>query len=113
AQVYAGSNFEQDTATNDTYHSWGAQASASLVSDKMTNTMGMAHDEGNGYRYNTAFHSNRLFYEHRNTLNKKNELEAFGAYSRNSFGANGYYSTPGDKESEETVETALGSLAWI
>ena len=111
AQAYAGTSFQKDTANGDMYYGWGAQAAASLVSGKQTNTIALAHDEGNGYRYNTAYKSNKIFYQNRTQLGN-NSLEAFGVYSRNDFGANGYYSAPGDKESKEAVETVLGSVGY-
>jgi iron complex outermembrane receptor protein len=111
ARVYAGSSFQKDTASGATYYGWGAQAEASLVSGSQTNTIALSHDEGNGYRYNTAYKSNKLFYQNHTTLGR-NSLEAFGIYSRNDFGANGYYSAPGDKESKEAVETVLGSVGY-
>lgn len=113
AQVYAGSSFKTDTATGDTYYGWGAQASASLGNEKQSNILSFAHDEGNGYRHNTAYNAYRLYYQNKIIINAKNELDAMGGYEYNTFGANGYYSSPGDKESKETTQTALGSIKYI
>lgn len=112
AQVYAGSNLQTDTASGDTYYGWGAQASASFAGKKQGHTLSVAHDEGNGYRYNTAFKATRLFYQNRIVLNSKNSIDAMGAYIHNDFGANGYYAAPKDAESVETVQTAIGSIAY-
>jgi iron complex outermembrane receptor protein len=112
AQVYAGSSMEQDSATGDTYYNYGAQASAAWTGKGQAHILSLAHDEGNGYRYNTAYNSNRLFYQNHITLNAKNSIEATGGYIANAFGANGYYSAPGDANSTETVHTALGSIAY-
>lgn len=112
AQVYGGSNLQTDTASSDTYYGWGAQASAALVGKHQQHTFSAAHDRGNGYRYNTAFETYRLFYQNRFELNAKNAIEAMGGYIQNHFGANSYYAAPGDKESEETVQTAIGSIQY-
>ncbi len=111
-QIYVGSSFKTDTATGETYYGWGAQASASLGSEKVSNIFSIAHDEGNGYRHNTAFNAYRLFYQNKTSINAKNEIDAMGGYEYNTFGANGYYSAPGDAESKETTQTALGSLRY-
>jgi len=112
AQVYAGSSFKTDTASGDTYLGWGAQASAALAAKNQSHIFSAAHDEGNGYRYNTAYDAYRLFYQNQVKLNDKNSIEAMGGYISNSFGGNGYYAAPADAESEESVETATGSIAW-
>lgn len=112
AQVYAGSSFKTDTASGDTYLGWGAQAAAALAAKNQSHIFSIAHDEGNGYRYNTAYDAYRLFYQNQIKLNDKNSIEAMGGYISNSFGGNGYYAAPADAESEEAVETAMGSITW-
>lgn len=112
AQVYAGSNLQTDTASGDTYYGWGAQASASFAGKQQSHILSVAHDEGNGYRYNTAYKATRLFYQNRIVLNSKNSIDAMGAYIHNDFGANGYYAAPVDANSTETVQTAMGSIAY-
>ncbi len=112
AQVYAGSNLQTDTASGDTYYGWGAQASASFAGKQQSHILSVAHDEGNGYRYNTAYKATRLFYQNRIVLNSKNSIDAMGAYIHNDFGANGYYAAPVDANSTETVQTAIGSIAY-
>ncbi len=112
AQVYAGSGLNTDTATGDIYYGWGAQASGTLAGKNQGHTFSIAHDEGNGYRHNTAYNAYRLFYQNRIEINSKNRIEAMGGYINNSFGANGYYSAPKDAESKETVQTVLGSIAY-
>ena len=112
AQVYAGSNLQTDTASGDTYYGWGAQASASFAGKKQGHILSVAHDEGNGYRYNTAYKATRLFYQNRIVLNSKNSIDAMGAYIHNDFGANGFYAAPVDANSTETVQTAMGSIAY-
>lgn len=112
AQAYAGSNFTQDTATGETYSGWGAQASAALAGKNQSHILSVAHDEGNGYRYNTAYSTYRLFYQNRTTINSKNSIEAMGGYINNDFGANGFYAAPADAEATEKVQTALGSIKY-
>ena len=112
AQVYAGSSFQSDTATGKNYYGAGAQASASLAGKHHAHNLSLSADEGNGYRHNTAFQSRKVFYHGTVATGKRGNFEALGAFTKNKFGANGFYSTPGDKESEEAVETILGSIGY-
>jgi Outer membrane cobalamin receptor protein len=112
ARIYAGSSMQTDTSNGDTYYGWGVQASGSIARKKHAHTLSVAHDEGNGYRYNTAFDAYRLFYQNKITLSKKSTIDAMGGFIHNEFGANGYYSSPGDVNSVETVQTATGSIRY-
>lgn len=112
AQVYAASNIKTDSTTGNTYYGWGAQASASLAGKKQGHVFSIAHDEGNGYRYNTGFNAYRLYYQNKFELDKKNSIEAMGGYIYNDFGAKGFYSAPKDANSKETVQTAMGNIAY-
>lgn len=112
AQAYTGSSFKEDTATGDTYIGWGAQASTALTGEKMTHILSYGHDQGNGYRHNTGYNANRFFYQNRIDINDKNQVEAMGGYINNAFGANAFYAAPVDAESEETVQTAIGSIQY-
>jgi vitamin B12 transporter len=112
AQAYAGSSFQQDTASGDTYYNWGAQATATFGDKKQSHLLSLTHDRGNGYRYNTAYEAYRVFYQNHFTINEKNRVDAMGAYTTNSFGASHFYAAPIDIESTEEVQTALGSVAY-
>lgn len=112
AQAYSGSSFQQDTATGKTYIGWGVQASAGLAGKNQSHLLSVAHDEGNGYRYNTGYNAYRVFYQNQLRINDKNSIEAMGGYINNAFGANAYYAAPVDAESEETVQTGTGSIKY-
>lgn len=112
AQAYAGSSMMQDTATGKTYFGWGAQASATFMKDKHYHILSVAHDEGNGYRYNTAYNAYRLFYQSGVIINSHNSLDIMGGYINNDFGANSFYAAPADAEATENVQTALGSIRY-
>lgn len=111
-QAYTGSSLQQDTATGKTYIGWGAQASAAIAKEKQSHVLSVMHDEGSGYRHNTAYNAYRLFYQNNITLNDKNSIAAMGGYVNNDFGANAFYAAPADAESEEKVQTALGSIQY-
>lgn len=108
----SGSNFKKDDVNGNLYASYGIRATGSLYSQKSRHLIAAAHEAGNGYRYNTGFNNSKLFYEAQWLGQQKSEWNILGGYIYNNFGANGYYSAPGDKEAEETVQTALAAISY-
>lgn len=109
--TYTGSNFEKDQEdTDDTFSSRGIQLGGVLGKETHNHQLYVSHDKGNGYRYNTAFENNKLFYQGHFLVDDANQLNASFGYVKNGFGANGFYAAPGDKDSKEVVETTLATL---
>lgn len=114
AKLYGGTNFERDSDENGSgalFHGRGGELGVSLVRDKQQHLFFGAHESGTGYRYNTAFHNNRLFYQGTLQPHENHDVMVLGGWSRNAFGANGFYAYPGDVESKEIVNTYLLSLS--
>jgi iron complex outermembrane receptor protein len=108
---YAGSNFEKDSEdSGKTFNGRGVQFGAVLSKEKHQHSLFASHDASNGYRYNTGFENNKLLYQGRFQINPSNEIEALFGYTKNGFGANGFYAAPGDKNSDEVVQTTLASI---
>lgn len=112
AQAYTASSFINDTSTGETYYSYGVQAAASLNAKNQSHLLSFAHDQGNGYRYNTAFRNSKFFYNNHIALAPHHSIDAMGGYTNNDFGASLYYAAPNDGEATEKVETALGSIKY-
>lgn len=111
AGVHAGSNFEKDTEGNgDTFYGTGVQLGGVLSREKHQHSLFATHDKSNGYRYNTGFENNKLFYQGNVQVNDSNEILGSIGYVKNGFGANGFYASPGDRNSTEIVQTTLASL---
>lgn len=111
AHVFGGTNFKKDEEGDDKlYNGRGVQLGGSLVTNKVSHQLFTAHESGTGYRYNTAYHNNKIFYQGKVDINQANRIDVLGGYVRNSFGANGFYAAPGDKEAKEIVETVLASV---
>ncbi|GGF00848.1 TonB-dependent receptor [Chishuiella changwenlii] len=111
AHTYMGTNFEKDSEdTGKTFTNRGIQFGANLAEDKHQHQLYATHDWGSGYRYNTAFENNKLYYQGNFQFNNENSLAASYGYVKNGFGANGFYAAPGDKDSKEIVETTMVSL---
>lgn len=111
ANMYGGSNFEKDEeGSGDVFYGNGIQLGGVLSKEKHQHSVFMSHDKSNGYRYNTAFENNKLFYQGNYQLGNSDEVSASFGYINNGFGANGFYAAPGDRESREIVETTLANI---
>jgi len=112
ANVFTGSSFKKDEVSGNTYANYGIRAMGTLALKASSHLFSAGQEAGNGYRYNTAFNNQKFFYEGKVNVGKTDQLDITGGYIHNKFGANGYYSSPGDKEAEETVKTALAAIAY-
>jgi vitamin B12 transporter len=112
ANVFAGSSFKKDDANGDTYANYGVRATGTLALKGSSHLFSAGQEAGNGYRHNTAFDNQKLFYQGKINVGQSDQLDVTGGYIHNNFGANGYYSAPGDLESEETVKTAIAAIAY-
>ena len=110
ADVYAGSNFNKDTSNGKLYGGYGAEVTASLAGDKAQHLLSLSRQQASGYRYNTAFNNDKVYYQNEITLSNAISLQMLGGFIYNSFGANAFYSAPGDKESHETVQTGIAGI---
>lgn len=111
ANVFAGSSFK-DNVSGGKYYNYGIRASGNLVLEGSSHLLSAGQEAGNGYRYNTAFNNQKVYYQGKYALGKTDAIDVMAGYIHNNFGANAFYSSPGDKESEETVKTALASIAY-
>jgi vitamin B12 transporter len=112
ARLYAGSSFDTDTSTGETYYNSGVGFAAGTNVKNTSLILSGGHDAGNGYRYNTAFKNSKIYAHIRNRNKSGNEWILQGGYVNSAFGANAFYAAPGDKESEESVETAIGAISY-
>ena len=109
--TYAGSNFEKDTQdTGNTFFGTGIQVGGVISKEKHQHSLFASHDKSNGYRYNTDFENNKLFYQGNYQVNDNNEILSSFGYINNGFGANGFYAAPGDKNSSEVVQTTFAAV---
>jgi len=111
ANVYSGSSFENDTSEGFRYAAKGARLT-SMQSIKLGDRGAYAgflysgsFDQGNGYRYNTAFNTQRHLAKVTLYHPLMGSWSARQVWVNNQFGANGFYAAPGDKNSEESVNT--------
>lgn len=113
AHVYGGTSFKKDKEDDhgDMFNGRGVQVGGTVIKKKHNHMLFGTHDSGNGYRYNTAFHNNKVFYQGNIVPNENNSIMVLGGYARSSFGANGFYAAPGDKNSKEIVSTTFANFS--
>ncbi len=107
--AYGGSSFQPKEAGDGKglYGGGGLQLTANYAKEKQRHLLAISQDIYNGQRYNSAQNNTRLFYTGKYTLRPNHTLHWLGSYTHNSFGANGFYAAPGDRNSQEIVQTAL------
>lgn len=110
AHVFGGSNFRKEETNSEMYNNRGVQFGLALGQEKLKHQFFGAHESGSGYQYNTAFHNNKLFYLGEYAWNENNRIDAQAGWVRSSFGANGFYAAPGDKEAKEIVTTTMVAI---
>src|SRR5690606_6569137 len=112
ANIYTGSSFQNRDEENKDgiYYHLGTQIGASWLGKKQQHQVYYNKEKTNGHRYNTAGEIDKLFYQGQTTIDPSNQIEWLGSYTYNSFGANGFYASPGDRESTEIVETVFTSI---
>jgi len=108
---YAGSNFKKNEEDNGkTFYGAGIQAGAVLSEKKHQHSIFGSRDKSNGYRFNTQFENVKLLYQGSVQIDSANEIMTSFGYTKNEFGANGFYAAPGDRNSTEAVQTTLASI---
>jgi vitamin B12 transporter len=112
ANIFAGSSLKKDEVSGDTYANYGVRVSGDLALKSSSHMFSLGQEASNGYRYNTAFNNQKFFYQGKVNTGKTDHLDVTAGYIHNNFGANAFYAAPGDKEAEETVKTALASVAY-
>jgi len=113
AHAYTGSGFKRDTANNGAlFNGRGIQLGVTGIGAAGRHSLYGSHESGNGYRYNTAFRNNKVFYQGEIPANGTDAFSMMGGYVSNGFGANGFYAAPGDRESREVVQTILAAVGY-
>jgi vitamin B12 transporter len=78
---------------------------------KFGNYLSISRDVSDGYRHNTDFSINNLFYQSDLSL-PNGTVEILGGLTGRKFGANGFYASPAFTEQYEEVTTSLLSLGY-
>lgn len=94
------------------FGSYGGSLSLSLPVGSYRQNISLSRDASDGYRHNTDYNINNIFYQSElPTKSGKYEL-LFGLTDRK-FGANGFYASPDFTEQYEEVRTSITSLSYV
>ncbi|WP_255501702.1 TonB-dependent siderophore receptor [Olivibacter sp. SDN3] len=110
--VNGASSFKSNEEDKGIYHGRGIQLGAGWANTSTNHLIYGSHDSGNGYRYNTPFNNNKIFYQGNIENSRKGIWDFMGGYTFNDFGANAFYAPPNDKEAREIVQTALAAIGY-
>lgn len=112
-RLLAASSFEskEEEDGSGIYAGEGAEVTGNFATEKQRHLLAVAQNKYNGQRYNSASRSTSLFYNGHYDLDSDNSLQAMAGYAGSRFGANGFYAAPGDRNSEEVVESSIFSLS--
>ncbi|MFY0255948.1 TonB-dependent receptor plug domain-containing protein [Chitinophaga sp. 30R24] len=105
-----GSSFKKNE-DNHLYGAYSLGATGSLVKGGVSQSLSVSRNQGNGYRYNTAYDNYRAFYQAAFNADSLHQYNLMAGFVNNGYGANGFYSSPGDLNSEETVKTFLAAVS--
>lgn len=106
--AYSGSSFKKNSHSSKLYSNLGFGATASLTNKNSNHFISLSTIQSNGYRYNTPINNDKIFYSNKINMGSGN-VKMMGGFVYNNFGANGFYSAPKDKHSQETVQTAVAA----
>jgi iron complex outermembrane receptor protein len=110
AQVGSAFKDKEESDGSGIYSGGSLQLVANIGNENFKNLLAVSQDMTNGQRYNTASENRRAFYQADLSIDEKNNLNWMLGTIQNSFGANGYYAAPNDKEAEELVNTTLVTI---
>jgi len=113
-QLQSGSSFkdvEAEDGKDGIYYGNTVQLGGSFVRKNHQHQLFFGKEHSNGQRYNSGADNEKLYYQNQITLSPSHNIQMMAGYINNAFGANGYYAAPGDKESEEHVETVISSIS--
>lgn len=107
-----GTSFTKDSATQKMYYTNQNRVRAQFAAKEQEHALQLTYNNSNGYRYNTA--NQQFTGTYLGTLGneKTGTFQLIASYLQNTFGANGFYAAPYDKEATEKVNTALAGVAY-
>ena len=101
--------FNATASSQEGFVANGIQAMAAFGKNRSQHSVSMGQFKTNGYRYNSANNQQRISYLGHYQLKRNNTLDVMAGHFKNSFGANGYYAYPYDKDAFEEVNTSFVS----
>lgn len=85
--------------------------SANIGNDKFAQHLSANSSRSDGYRHNTDYKINNVFYQNQFKI-KNGEIKLQAGFSKKKFGANGFYASPKATEQYEEVQASIVSLMY-
>ncbi len=85
---------------------WGIKAATSLPQKNFRHYLSYSLEESDGYRYNTDYTLQNVFYQGTVPL-QNGQLSILGGFTGRKFGANGFYASPDFMDQYEEIQTSL------
>lgn len=93
------------------FDSYGGTASMALPGKSYSQYLSLSRDYSGGYRYNTDYGINNVFYQS-NLKTGAGKFKLMGGYTDRTFGANGFYASPQYKDQWESIQTSIASAGY-
>ena len=93
------------------FNTIGARIHVDLPTGKMFQSLDLGHETSDGYRYNTDYKIQNIYYQGIINKGTKGETKILAGFTGRKFGANGFYASPLYADQYEEVQTSIVSLA--
>ncbi len=107
----SGDNQYQINASGGDYETWSLGAAADFGNDKFGNFIQINKAQSEGYRYNTDYDVQNVWYQNQVKISD-GSIKMQAGFTEKKFGANGFYSSPLAKDQYEETQTSLVSISY-
>ena len=97
------------TASGGDFKTYSLGVGANFGNERSSNFIQVNSNNSDGYRYNTDYKINNIFYQNRYKIENGNVNFQAGIQEKK-FGANGFYATPSAKDQYEETQASIVSL---
>ena len=97
------------TASGGDFKTYSLGVGANFGNERSSNFIQVNSNNSDGYRYNTDYKINNIFYQNRYKIENGNVNFQAGIQEKK-FGANGFYATPAAKDQYEETQASIVSL---
>lgn len=99
------------SASGGDYKTYDLGLSSTFGTEKFTNIFQVNSGASEGYRHNTDYKINNVFYQNQYQI-KDGKIQMMAGFSEKKFGANGFYASPLATEQYEEVQASLVALKY-
>lgn len=99
------------SASGGDYKTYSMGLGANFGNEKFSNFIQASSSSSDGYRHNTDYKINNIFYQNHYKINK-GQLKFQAGIQEKKFGANGFYSSPAATEQYEETQASIVSLGY-